>query len=111
MNKKTITLYINTSDSQITVITIMRGNKRQEYVASTQTSTKSQHVLPLIEAALMEQALTLKDITAIEVNQGPGSFTGTRVGVSVANTLAWALHVPVNGKKIELPKYAESKFD
>jgi tRNA threonylcarbamoyladenosine biosynthesis protein TsaB len=50
----------------------------------------------------------MDQIKEIEVNLGPGSFTGLRVGVSVANALAWTLKVPVNGKKIgELvkPKY------
>lgn len=63
-----------------------------------------------------------KGITAIEVNTGPGSFTGTRVGVAVANALGFALDIPVNGSprspreagkkgKIVLPKYTKSKFD
>ena len=54
-----------------------------------------------------------KGLTAIEVNPGPGSFTGTRVGVSVANALGFALDVPVNGKKgkIVVPIYEKSKFD
>ncbi|MFH1536127.1 MAG: hypothetical protein ABIC96_03620 [Patescibacteria group bacterium] len=37
----------------------------------------------------------------IEVETGPGSFTGLRVGVSVANALGFALNIPVNGKKME----------
>lgn len=54
-----------------------------------------------------------KGLTAIEVNCGPGSFTGTRVGVSVANALGFALDIPVNSKKgkIVMPIYEKSKFD
>ncbi|HBQ51259.1 TPA: hypothetical protein DD690_04750 [Candidatus Daviesbacteria bacterium] len=40
-------------------------------------------------------------LKAIEVETGPGSFTGLRVGVSVANALGFALNIPVNEKKIE----------
>lgn len=42
-----------------------------------------------------------KLLEGIEVETGPGSFTGLRVGVSVANALGFALGIPVNGKKLE----------
>ena|SRR3989344_360949 len=73
----------------------------------------SQVLLPMIVKILKKNELNLKDLTAIEVNCGPGSFTGTRVGVSVANALGFALDVPVNGKKgkIVVPIYEKSKFD
>jgi len=38
---------------------------------------------------------TLKDIDGIICFQGPGSFTGLRIGLTVANTLAYALEVPI----------------
>lgn len=104
-------LYIDTSDSKETKVAIVQDDKRYEYMEKTDPATKSQNVLPLIEVALKEHNLTLRDITAIEVNPGPGSFTGTRVGVAVANTLGWTLGIPVNGQKQAVPKYAESKFD
>ena len=73
----------------------------------------SQVLLPMIIKILKKNELDLKDLTAIEVNLGPGSFTGTRVGVSVANALGFALDIPVNGKKgkIVVPIYEKSKFD
>lgn len=73
----------------------------------------SQVLLPMIDKILKKNKLTFKDLTAVEVNVGPGSFTGTRVGVAVANTIGYALNLPVNGKrgKIALPKYSKSKFD
>ena len=73
----------------------------------------SQGLLPMIVKILKKNELNLKDLTAVEVNCGPGSFTGTRVGVSVANALGFALDVPVNGKKgkIVVPIYEKSKFD
>ncbi len=60
---------------------------------------KAQTVLPLIEEIIREHGIALADITHIEVTTGPGSFTGIRVGLSVVNTLATLLHVPVNGKQ------------
>src|SRR3989338_8185783 len=73
----------------------------------------SQVLLTMIVKILKKNELNLKDLTAVEVNCGPGSFTGTRVGVSVANALGFALDIPVNGKKgkIVVPIYEKSKFD
>ena len=61
---------------------------------------KAQVVLPMLEKLLQEHSLELKDLTAIEVNPGSGSFTGIRVGLSIANTLAFLLQIPVNGKRV-----------
>lgn len=48
--------------------------------------------------ALLEQAnMSYADITAVMVYEGPGSFTGLRIGLSVANAAAYALHVPMVG--------------
>lgn len=62
-----------------------------------ETQDQSADILPAIEGVLKNHKIELKDITAIAVNQGPGSFTGVRVGIAVANTLAWSLDIPVVG--------------
>ena len=61
----------------------------------------SQVLLLLIKKILKSQKIDFKDLEGIEVETGPGSFTGLRVGVSVANALGLALRLTVNGKKIE----------
>lgn len=48
-----------------------------------------------IDNLLHTSGHSLQDITGIVVYQGPGSFTGLRIGLSVANALAYALDVPV----------------
>jgi len=66
---------------------------------------KSQGVLPLIEKVIQENNLEFSQITEIKINVGPGSFTGLRVGVCIANVLGEILQVPVNsqpvGQKVE----------
>ena len=73
----------------------------------------SQALLPLIVKILERRKIKFYDLVGIEVNPGPGSFTGTRVGVTVANVLGYVLDIPVNGKKgkIVIPIYEKSKFD
>ena len=43
----------------------------------------------------------IKDIKSVIVVKGPGSFTALRIGVVTANTLAWALRIPIIGVKLE----------
>ena len=52
-------------------------------------------VIPMIESLLEEANLTFADLTAIAVGRGPGSFTGIRIGVSVAQGLGFGLDLPV----------------
>ena len=67
---------------------------------------RAQIVLPMIDQIITANKIKIQDLTAIEVDRGPGSFTGLRVGISVANTLGFVLQIPVNGKqKIVLPSY------
>jgi tRNA threonylcarbamoyladenosine biosynthesis protein TsaB len=48
-----------------------------------------------IEEIIKEAGITFQDISAIAVSQGPGSYTGLRIGVSAAKGLCYALGVPL----------------
>lgn len=93
-------LHINTQDKNLISVTL-RQEKKEVATLSEENQYGSQVLLPLINKILENNKLTFKDLTAIEVNTGPGSFVGLRVGVSVANALGFSLNIPVNGKKIE----------
>lgn len=54
-------------------------------------------VLKNLEQLLKKHKKNLQDIGAFCVNQGPGSYTGTRLGIVIANTLGWANSIPVIG--------------
>lgn len=90
-----ITLFIDTAKRKEIVVSLKINGKVHK---KTLKNGKAEKVLPLIEKALKEKNLTFKDLNAVEVNPGPGSFTGLRVGISIANALGFALKIPVNKK-------------
>jgi len=99
MKNKEITLYIDTSNNKEITVSLKIGDEtftKHEDI----TTKKSQIVLELIDKLLEEHDLTIHDLTAIEVKEGPGSYTGLRVGISVVNALAYSLKIPVNNKPI-----------
>lgn len=68
---------------------------------------KAEEVLVLIEKLLVKYHLKPEDLSEIKINTGPGSFTGIRVGLAVANAMAYALGIKVNGKEMEI----EAKYE
>lgn len=68
-------------------------------------ATKSEHgernhstrLVPVIQDLLQSQGIRMEDLDGIAVGVGPGSYTGVRIGVTVAKTLAWSLKLPLIG--------------
>ena len=99
-------LYIDTSDREKIVVGI--DGKRFETKAKEE---KSQKLLPFIIEIMKKENTSFEKIKEIEVNTGPGSFTGLRVGVSVANTLGWGLGIPVNGKDLKKGEVVDIRYE
>ncbi len=93
-------LYIDTTNNLKTVIKLDKYSIEKSY-----SNPRSQELLTLINQILKKAKASVKEISEIKVNIGPGSFTGTRIGVTVANALAFSLGIKVNGKKSVEPKY------
>ncbi|MCG2789758.1 MAG: tRNA (adenosine(37)-N6)-threonylcarbamoyltransferase complex dimerization subunit type 1 TsaB, partial [Actinomycetia bacterium] len=62
--------------------------KNQRYMVS---------IISLIDKALKKASISLDLVDLFAVNIGPGDFTGTRIGMSVAKTLAWVGSKPIFG--------------
>ena len=59
--------------------------------------THSRTLMPLVQGMLSAAEMTLNDMDAIAVANGPGSFTGLRIGISAVKGLAWAAEKPCCG--------------
>ncbi len=57
----------------------------------------AEHLLPMLDGLLVDAGVTYDDLDRIVVGVGPGSFTGLRVGLSVARGLALTLNIPCVG--------------
>jgi len=62
---------------------------------ATQNFSHAEKLHVFIEELFAETHLKLQDLNAIAVSQGPGSYTGLRIGVSAAKGLCYALSVPL----------------
>ncbi|WP_294818414.1 tRNA (adenosine(37)-N6)-threonylcarbamoyltransferase complex dimerization subunit type 1 TsaB [uncultured Flavobacterium sp.] len=65
----------------------------QEYAGEGYAHAEKLHVF--IEDALKESGIRYKDLDAVAVSKGPGSYTGLRIGVSAAKGLCYALSLPL----------------
>lgn len=92
-------LHIDTSSNERVLISLITEEDKKDLVRET-PSRKNQLVLLLIQELLQEQKIDFSDITEISVIVGPGSFTGVRVGVTIANTLGTLLQIPINDQKV-----------
>jgi tRNA threonylcarbamoyladenosine biosynthesis protein TsaB len=100
-------LKIDTSNNKQISVEVEAGNNKDSLTEEA-TFLKSEAVLPTIEKILERNNLKIEEIEKVEVNKGPGSFTGLRVGVAIANALSFLLKIPVNKKivgELEEPVY------
>ena len=89
-----ITLFIDTSISFPT-ISLLKDNKILFNFCEEIKSDMSSKILPIIDEALNKINLEMNSIHNIFVVTGPGSFTGVRIGVTIAKTLAYTLNIPI----------------
>ena len=83
-------LLIDTSSSNVVVSIIDDDRIIYEYKKYVESDLASK-ILTIIDNGLRECESTIKEIDKIFIVNGPGSFTGVRVGVTVAKNIAWSL--------------------
>lgn len=66
-----------------------------EYIDKTNENSHAKKINTVLRDLLNQNQISLKNIVAIALNQGPGSFTGLRVGSSSAKGLCFGLNIPM----------------
>ena len=87
-------LAISTSSNTCSVSILEDENCIKELNIINQR-THSENLMPLIDTLFNETKLSLKDINLIACDNGPGSFTGIRIGISTVKAMAEAMNIPV----------------
>ena len=88
------TLFIDTHYKDILLVLFKDNYLLDKSILSNAKST-SVETMPLLIKLLDNNNLKPKDLSKIAVCIGPGSFTGTRIGVTIAKTMAYSLNIPI----------------
>ena len=89
-------LAFETSAKAASVALTQDGNLLGESYQNTGL-THSQTLMVMAEDLLKQCSKTVSDLDAVAVAEGPGSFTGVRIGVAAAKGLAWGAELPCYG--------------
>ncbi|WP_163970897.1 tRNA (adenosine(37)-N6)-threonylcarbamoyltransferase complex dimerization subunit type 1 TsaB [Oceanobacillus halotolerans] len=104
-------LAIDTS-TQVLGVALLHDDK---VVGEVMTNSKKNHsirLMPAIHQLMEESNMNPNQLDRIVVAKGPGSYTGVRIGLSTAKTMAWALNIPVVGvSSLEVLAYQGRYFD
>ena len=87
-------LYIDTSSSYL-YTSIVEDNEILSEIREEFGQSLSEVALPKIVSMFEDNNLSPKDIDKIIVVNGPGSFTGIRIGITIAKIYAWSLNIPI----------------
>lgn len=87
-------LNIETS-TEVCSVTLAENGKLRFIKESTEGLNHSELLTVFIEELFAENQIQINTIDAVAVSKGPGSYTGLRIGVSVAKGLCYALNIPL----------------
>ena len=88
------TLFISTFSELIT-IGLLKDGKEIDRLEQVSSRNHSIYTIPMIEELLDKNEIKTNYLNEIIVVNGPGSFTGVRIGVTIAKTLAYTLDITI----------------
>ncbi|TFH21570.1 MAG: tRNA (adenosine(37)-N6)-threonylcarbamoyltransferase complex dimerization subunit type 1 TsaB [Bacteroidia bacterium] len=91
---KALILHIETA-TDICSVALSEGDQQLSLVESGQERSHAILLNQFVRRAVADSGYTLKELDAVAVSKGPGSYTGLRIGVSTAKGLAYALEIPL----------------
>ncbi|RKQ28324.1 tRNA (adenosine(37)-N6)-threonylcarbamoyltransferase complex dimerization subunit type 1 TsaB [Oceanobacillus halophilus] len=107
-------MYVLTIDTsnQVMGVAILKDDVVIGEIVTNIAKNHSVRLMPAIEQLMQEVSLTPDQLNRIVVAKGPGSYTGVRIGLSTAKSMAWALGIPVVGvSSLEVLAYQGRFFD
>tara|TARA_R110001583_G_scaffold16561_14_gene67843 strand:- start:10110 stop:10820 length:711 start_codon:yes stop_codon:yes gene_type:complete len=99
MLQKLNILCVDTSTEACSVA-VLKQDDKQSALFDTFMFAPREHtvkILPTVESVLAEANLSVSDIDIVAYGRGPGSFTGVRIGISIAQGLAFGIEKPMVG--------------
>lgn len=88
-------LAIDTATEACSVALWNNGEKHALFEICPREHT--QRILPMVQQVLAESGVTLNQLDALAFGRGPGSFTGVRIGIGIAQGLAMGAELPMIG--------------
>ena len=88
------TLFIDTHYKNILLV-LFKDNSLLDKSELVDVKSTSVETMPALISLLKKSNLNPSDLNKLAVCIGPGSFTGTRIGVTIAKTLAYSLNIPI----------------
>lgn len=100
-------LFIDTKDNKRVTAKLQKDGREFESFSKSETH-HPESILKLIDEVCKKAEISVQNVDEINVEEGPGSYTGLKIGTTVANALSFALQKKVNGKargEFVMPKY------
>lgn len=106
-------LHLDTSDRHNLIIRLEESGKQLLEKKLTGGAKNSSNLLQTLKDLFDEKGIPVEKLTGLRVNPGPGSYTSLRVGIAIANTLSYALKIPINDlppRQPLLPEYGQAPY-
>jgi len=91
---KLYTLYIDTHFKDV-VLVLYKGNSILKIIEKKECEKISRFIIPYLKKLFLDMEISLNDVDKIIVCNGPGSFTGIRIAVTIAKTISYSLSIPI----------------
>lgn len=89
-----ISLFIDTSTTNA-IVALYKDITPIEIIKEENMQDISSHIMLMLDKCINNANIKINQINKIFVVNGPGSFTGLRIGVTIAKTMSWSLNIPV----------------
>ena len=90
-----VTILLDSSNTNLSV-GIARDNLLLEYVSYEAWQRQSEYMIPELNKLFEKYGITKEEISDVIVAKGPGSYTGVRIAITIAKTIATALDIKLS---------------